>query len=360
MKLSVCMIVKNEERVLDRCLSWVSRIADELIIVDTGSEDGTRDIALKYTPFVYDYKWNGSFCNARNFSYGKATGDYIMWADADDLVDEENILKILRLKEEDFCGADVVYMTYRQYSETGITEYLLRDRVIRRSLNPRWTSDVHETITIYSSYNMIYRSDIVILHKKEHVNEPGRNLKIFEHDIQNGCLFNEHELLNLCSEYTAAGRYEEACSIYRSIRKRLTERDCINGIITASAPFYKLGLFKELIDLIDEAAPEMPGVAQVEYVKGLCMEAMGDIKASEVFYREAVNTPDDPLTMAVIRTGYNDYYPYLRLAGIKEKEGKLTEALGFLTCAGQSYPKEKGWQVMTLHILAHPSWSCSK
>ena len=67
--LSVCMIVKNEEAVLGRCLDCVRQFADEIIIVDTGSTDTTKEIANKYTDKVFDFEWCDDFSKARNFSF---------------------------------------------------------------------------------------------------------------------------------------------------------------------------------------------------------------------------------------------------------------------------------------------------
>lgn len=69
--ISVCMIVKNEECVLERCLSTVREIADELIIVDTGSTDATKEIAKKFTEQVYDFEWCDDFSKARNYLFQK-------------------------------------------------------------------------------------------------------------------------------------------------------------------------------------------------------------------------------------------------------------------------------------------------
>ena len=89
-KISLCMIVKNEEQVLDRCLNSVKDIADEIIIVDTGSTDKTKDIAKKYTNKVYDFKWINDFSKARNYSFSKASMDYTLWLDADDVILEND------------------------------------------------------------------------------------------------------------------------------------------------------------------------------------------------------------------------------------------------------------------------------
>ena len=82
--ISLCMIVKNEERTLARCLDTVTDLVDEIIILDTGSSDRTMDIAAKYTDRVYTYTWNEDFAAARNESFVRATQEYILWLDADD------------------------------------------------------------------------------------------------------------------------------------------------------------------------------------------------------------------------------------------------------------------------------------
>ena len=75
--ISLCMIVKNEESILTPCLESIVDYVDEIIIVDTGSTDKTKEIALKYTNKIYDYKWNYNFSDARNFSLSKASNDCI-------------------------------------------------------------------------------------------------------------------------------------------------------------------------------------------------------------------------------------------------------------------------------------------
>ena len=110
--ISVCMIVKNEEDVLDRALRSVQDIADEIIIVDTGSTDRTKKIAEKYTDQVYDFVWCNDFSKARNYSFSKATKDYCMWLDADDVIldkDREGLLELKKTLPED---TSVVMMKY--------------------------------------------------------------------------------------------------------------------------------------------------------------------------------------------------------------------------------------------------------
>ena len=91
--ISLCMIVKNEEKILDRCLSGLADLMDEIIVVDTGSTDRTKEIAAKYTDKIYDFKWINDFSAARNYAFSKATRDYIYSADADEVLDTDLVIE---------------------------------------------------------------------------------------------------------------------------------------------------------------------------------------------------------------------------------------------------------------------------
>ena len=97
--VSLCMIVKNEERILRRCLDSIVDLVDEVVIVDTGSEDATKQIAEEYGAAIYDFKWIDDFSAARNYAFSKATKEYIYSADADEVLDEENRNRFRLLKE---------------------------------------------------------------------------------------------------------------------------------------------------------------------------------------------------------------------------------------------------------------------
>ena len=84
--VSLCMIVKNEEDVLERCLESAAGLADEIIIVDTGSTDRTKEIAAHFTPRIIDFLWRDDFAAARNESFAHASMDYCLWLDADDVL----------------------------------------------------------------------------------------------------------------------------------------------------------------------------------------------------------------------------------------------------------------------------------
>ena len=95
--LSLCMIVRNEEQALPKCLESVKGLVDELIVVDTGSTDATVDIAKRFGAKVYTFAWIDDFSAARNVSLKYATGDWILWLDADDVLPRKYHATIRRL-----------------------------------------------------------------------------------------------------------------------------------------------------------------------------------------------------------------------------------------------------------------------
>ena len=110
--IGLCMIVKNEEAVLRRILTPMSKLVDKIYICDTGSVDKTKEIAREFTDEVYDFLWKDDFSAARNFITEKADTDYWMWLDADDILDEKNLKKLKLLKASLDKKTDVVMMEY--------------------------------------------------------------------------------------------------------------------------------------------------------------------------------------------------------------------------------------------------------
>lgn len=162
--ISVCMIVKDEEAVLGRCLESLKPIADEIIIVDTGSSDATKEIAFRYTDKVFDYKWQNDFAHARNFSFSKASMEYIYTADADEVIDFTNMESFLKLKRAMLSEIEIVQMKYTNQLHHGTTynfETEYRPKLLKRLREFVWINPIHETINIEP---IIYNSDVEIIH----------------------------------------------------------------------------------------------------------------------------------------------------------------------------------------------------
>lgn len=208
--ISLCMIVKNEESVLERCLSSVADVMDEIIIVDTGSTDRTKEIAKKFTDKVYDFEWVEDFSKARNYAYDLATMDYQMWLDADDIMLPEEKEKLRALKNELSEDVDMVVMKYNTNFDKDGKPILTsnRERLTKRSKNFRWQEPVHECIPLTANY---LQADITITHQKEDFERTsGRNLKIYEALEQSGKPMNPRQQYYFARELKDHGQLEKA------------------------------------------------------------------------------------------------------------------------------------------------------
>jgi tetratricopeptide (TPR) repeat protein len=147
-RVSLTMIVKNEEANLPACLEAVADLVHEIIIVDTGSTDHTRQIAARYGAQVFTFPWCDSFAAARNAGLDHATGDWIFWLDADDRIDEENRRKLRAL----FAELNYDNVAYRMPCVTHssafpqLTEKVWHIRLFRNLPGVRWRYRVHEQI----------------------------------------------------------------------------------------------------------------------------------------------------------------------------------------------------------------------
>ena len=208
--ISLCMIVRNEEAVLERCLRSAAPIADEIIIIDTGSTDRTQEIARRFTPKVFSFPWRDDFSAARNESFSKAAMDYCMWLDADDVIPAAALEAWLSLKEQlDRRPADVVMAPYHAAFDAGgaptFTYY--RERLLRREGNFRWAGRVHEAIA--PSGEILYTS-AAVEHRKEKPGDPDRNLRIYRQQLAQGEPLEPRQQFYYARELLDHGEYAEA------------------------------------------------------------------------------------------------------------------------------------------------------
>ncbi len=184
--ISLCMIVKNEESCLGKCLDSLKGIVDEMIVVDTGSTDNTVQIAKERGASVYNFKWTGDFSEARNYSFSLAKCDYIYTADADEELDEENRQRFLKLKEDvDKLNVDIVQMFYcNQLAYRTVYNYdrELRPKLFRRIRKFVWEDPIHEQVALEP---VVCDSDIEIKHNPRE-NHSARDLESFRRAIDKG------------------------------------------------------------------------------------------------------------------------------------------------------------------------------
>ena len=211
--VSLCMIVKNEEDVLKRCLESAAGLVDEIIIVDTGSTDRTREIAEQFTDRVYDFTWIDDFAAARNYAFSLAEKDYCMWLDADDVILEKDRAAFQALKEGLDPAVCVVMAKYNTgFDENGnVTFSYFRERLIKNHAGMRWEGAVHEAVT---PVGQVVYSEFAVTHRKLHPSDPDRNLRIYEKQLERGVELAPRQQFYYGRELYYHQRYEEAVQVF--------------------------------------------------------------------------------------------------------------------------------------------------
>ncbi len=225
-ELSLCMIVKNEEEFLPGCLRSVKGIADEIVIVDTGSTDSTVKIAEEFGARVIFHQWHDSFSEARNVSLEAATGRWILVLDADEELPRETRDKIREMIGS--SGADGIEMLVRSEMPKGDAALYDESRIVRLFRNGkdhRYAMSVHEQIrpSIEKAGGEILSSNLVIIHhgySREAVqgkeNRLDRNLRML-YGALSGSPDDPYLLYQIGATLMSAGRRDEAYLEFKKV-----------------------------------------------------------------------------------------------------------------------------------------------
>ncbi len=259
------MIVKNEENHLPGCLESVKDIVDEIVVVDTGSEDSTIDIAEKYGAAVHEFKWCNDFSKARNYALSKSKSEWILYLDADERLDENSIdtVKALIQRKDPIGIRCKVYSKDEVNNKPKVQRYT---RLFRNLENIRFTGRVHEQIDpslIENDYKII-NSEILINHigynvKKSVLKEKaGRNLRLLLDEYEeNDTGYNAYQIAN---SYSILGDKDNA---FKFFKLSLTDKDLPNEYAATSLNniaeyYYRLGNSNKAASFIEMAIEKDP------------------------------------------------------------------------------------------------------
>ena len=285
--ISVCMIVKNEEAVLARCLDSLNGIADEIVIVDTGSTDRTKEIASLYTSRIYDFTWIHDFAAARNFSFSKATKDYVMWLDCDDIIDHEQQQRIVNFKKklpEYECD------TFMANYQVGAGQANSVTRIVRNG-TAKWEGFVHEYLATRGNRIPL---DFTITHGKPQnsiVRDTGRNLRIFERKLAEGVKFNTRDTLYYAKELYWNGHNEKALEWFGKFFDRPDRwiEDSIEASRIKADILGKLGRHEEMVEWLASAIVKYGMNNRLMYMCGLDLYQQKKYEAATMYFVSIVN-----------------------------------------------------------------------
>lgn len=283
--ISVCMIVKNEQRRLSRCLECLKDIADEIVIVDTGSEDNTKNIARTYTDKVYDFKWVDDFSAARNYAFSLCTCEYIYSADADEIIDERNIQKFMRLKEAIVPEIEIVQMHYLNPPDCNMAYNdleELRPKLFRRLRQFRWIDPIHETV---QTAPLVFDSDIQIIHRPEN-SHASRDFRAFLNVLRMNGGMSDRLFSMYAKELFFSGSKDDFSAARSYFADRITDKESfvsLEALCVVVKCAFDEGEADELIEFEQEFAGFMIKPAEIDYILWKFFEERGDAEKAEKY-----------------------------------------------------------------------------
>ena len=212
--VSLALIVRDEERVLARCLESVHGSVDEIVIVDTGSIDGTKDVARRYTDKVFDFAWCDDFAAARQFSFDRTTSEWVGWIDADDVVLNAAAIRDSLAAQPPETGSTSWRYIYEHDVYGNPAYQYWRERCARNDGSYRWVGRIHEYLQSSVSQSQVQVPEIVVEHFREQQRTPAkmrRNLALLERELaESGGAPSARLLLHLGRDYASAGKVRKA------------------------------------------------------------------------------------------------------------------------------------------------------
>lgn len=334
------MIVKNEADTLPSCLKSIDGIFDEIVIADTGSTDGTLEIAKQYTDKIYHFEWTDDFAAARNFSFSKNSCEYVMWLDADDVLTPEDAESLKKLKEQLDGKIKEVVANYKVgFDENGdVTLEYFRERIFLRRYGFAWRGRIHETITILPDCTY---ANFSVTHRKVHPTEKGRNLRIFEKMKSEGEDFSARDHFYYGRELFYNDRVEEASDELEAFVDRADAflENRIDACMILAQCREKSGL-DPLPALLRSLEFDEPRAELCCEIGRLMMERKKE-RAAVFWYQLALEMKPDLSGFSFVNRDCYDYIPCLQLCVLYYSLGDIEKSFEYHQKAAQLKPKSQ-------------------
>ena len=344
--ISLCMIVKSGRELFEECLSSMAPYVDEIVVVVDGeSPDGCDEVAENFGAKIIRRELDGDFASQRNVSFEAATGDWILWLDSDDYLDDESASRIKILADEGWDkGIDAWFFDY-QYAFDNYgrcTTVLRRERLLRRETGWNWKYEIHEVCLCDNPEPVCqYDPGVQIIHKRHEtppeLRDPERNVRIIEKVLPN-YEDDVRMIFYAGNEFLAAGQTDRAIECYETV----VEKDS-----WAEQKFLSCYRLASLYIEQDELDKAKHWIAQGwhedhRWAEGWCLR--GDIALKEEEYDRAlqcykfarsIDTPTD-LLLTFNPTFYT-WYPLVKGARAAEGKGDYDLALELFDEAKKKY-----------------------
>ncbi|EGW36789.1 glycosyltransferase [Desulfosporosinus sp. OT] len=335
MKLSLCMIVKNEEELLEQSLRQLCPYVQEIIVVDTGSTDRTKEIALNFTQQVYDFPWVDDFAAARNFSLEKASNDWVLVLDADEVITEfktESLRTLLRVEDPIVGRIKLINIV----EEKRISERI--SRLFKRSLF-HYQGAIHEQLVRKNGAPYYTVSlEITVEHRGytpaviQRTQKIARNIKLLEKEVEKRPS-DPYWLYQLGKTYYLAKNYDEAVACFKralALPLNFSLEYVENLVETHVYALINCRSYAEALCLINY---EKHYAGSIDYLFLMGLVYMNNAKFSQAIeqFLQCIGNQEGRVE------GINSYLPKYNIAVIYECLGYRVEAISYYQKCGD-YP----------------------
>ncbi len=344
--ISVCMIVKNEEKVINRAIGSCLLFADEVIVVDTGSTDKTKEIVDNLGGIVtlFSDDWNNDFSEARNKSIGLAEYSWILWIDADDIIPLATAEKLVALKNAplDHCFQFLIKNTVNHIA---VGSQFMQMRMFPNRPEIRFKGPIHEQIA-HATVKLGLEEvplDLEIWHTGYELPEVRK-----EKAVRNGKLMEMHgygdgnstEIIAVGNNHFILEEYQKGLDFFKKITNspqiKQVEPVCYEtALVSVGHGYLMLEQYEKAIEYFEQADPQN---IDAVYQKAQCYHALLDLETALDIYADVLLCPE---RLSVQTT--NHHYCRMHafhcswsiLVGFKHNK----EALVLLDKMHQSYPE---------------------
>jgi tetratricopeptide (TPR) repeat protein len=340
LKLSLCMIVKDEEEMLPRCLAAVAPAVDEIVIVDTGSRDRTKEIARAHGATVIETEWTGSFADARNVSFEAATGDWIIYLDADEVLVADDVSRLKALTGRTWREAYYLVLTsYTGELDDGgaITNNALR--IFRNRPHYRFEGRLHEQIAHHLPTYAAGRIEQTSV-RADHYGYLGAVRDAKEKSRRNLDLLKAQQAenpsdaflhFNLGTEYLVIGDHANALTecerAWQLVESQGQEdRDYVPALLQRLVTVLRYcGRANEAIARANQALQKFPAFTDMVFAQALAALALGREDDAIAYWQNCIEMGDAPSRFGA-SVGGGTYLPRIALAELYTRRGELETA----------------------------------
>lgn len=336
-KVTLAMIVRDNEKDMERILPKVKDFFSEIVIIDTGSKDKTKEVCKRYGAKIYDFKWVDDFSKARNFSFSKVKTDWVFWLDSDDKVSGlENLEEMVKSAEANSIDGYVLLYNYARDEYGNVLSVQWRERLLRKK-KFEWKGQIHET-AIQKSHALVVKHEGIIV---DHLATPEdmaksnkRNLEILEAEVKkDGDKVDPRTLYYMAQTYRGIKDWKNAGKYYVDYLKvGAWDEERMQAWHFLADAMRMQGQYEQAIIADHEALKIKPDWPDAYFGLGDTYFYMADVSEEKEYWENAIEwikngfTKKVPDTVRVLEPNRYTWMPLLQLAICQLNLSSIDEA----------------------------------